>query len=123
MMREGRYAEAEQILIRFARELPHHDHGMVWYELSEVFEQKGDTAHADFAYRKALECEWSSIYALAYGDFLWRVGRAVEAVKLFRKLERSLDPSPYPVAPIINAIEEGIPYESFWERRWPPGES
>ena len=120
-----RYAEAEAILAAFAREEPCFEHGMVWYQLADIFEQKDELESADKAYLNALDCEWSDIYAIGYGAFLWRVGRNENALQLLRELKQRIDAGE--VAPtfaprldsMIDAIEKETEYGAYWsEQPW-----
>ena len=120
-----RYAEAEPILAAFAREEPCFEHGMVWYQLADIFERKGQLESADKAYLNALDCEWSDTYAIGYGTFLWRVGRNGNALASLRKLKQRIDAGE--VAPkfsqridsMIDAIEKQMSYEVYWsEQPW-----
>jgi tetratricopeptide (TPR) repeat protein len=116
-----RYAEAEPVLAAFARELPCFEHGMVWYQLADIFEWKGEFENADKAYLSALDCEWNEIYAIGYGTFLWRVGRRGIALAFLREFKRRVDagevlapPIPQTVGSIIDAIEKQVPHEAYW---------
>jgi hypothetical protein len=120
-----RYAEAEPILAAFAREEPCFEHGMVWCQLADIFERKGQLESADKAYLNALDCEWSDIYAIGYGTFLWRVARNKNALEFLRKLKQRIDAGE--VAPkfsqridsMIDAIEKQMSYEVYWsEQSW-----
>jgi tetratricopeptide (TPR) repeat protein len=126
MMRKGAYESAEAILLRFAEELPDHDHGLVWYELAEVFEHKGELQRAKTAYLRALEIEWNDIYALAYSSFLWEIGQEKEALSFLMEFEKRISagavasPPGVSIDSMIDAIASGVPYEQFWADRWPP---
>jgi hypothetical protein len=120
-----RYAEAEPILVALAQEEPCFEHGMVWYQLAEIFEHKGQIEGADKAYLNALDCEWNEIYALAYGTFLWRIGRNENALALLRELKRRSDARE--VAPtfsqrvdsMVDALEKQMSYDEYWlEQPW-----
>jgi tetratricopeptide (TPR) repeat protein len=119
----GRYAEAEPILAAFAREEPCFEHGTVWYELADIFEQKGQLEAADSAYLSALGCEWNDIYAIGYGVFLWRVARKENALATLRDLKQRIHAGA--VAPtfsqsvdsMIDAIEKQMSYEAYWSKQ------
>lgn len=121
-----RYAEAEPIFAAFAREIPCFEHGMVWYQLADIFERKGQIEKAGRAYLSALECEWSDIYATGYAFFLWRTGRDSELLTLLRDFRhrvsegQAFSPPGPPIDSVIVAIESGTPYEVFCEEHWPP---
>ncbi len=85
------YAEAEPILAAFAREEPCFEHGMVWYQLADIFEQRGQIENADTAYLNALDCEWNEMYAIGYGAFLWRVGQNENALTFLLEFKQSID--------------------------------
>jgi tetratricopeptide (TPR) repeat protein len=126
MMRKGAYEGAEPILLRFAEELPDHDHGKVWYELAEVFAHKGELQRAKSAYLRALEVEWNDIYALAYSSFLWEIGQEKEALSFLMEFKKRISagavasPPGVSIDSMIDAIASGVSYEQFWADRWPP---
>lgn len=121
LFNDDRYAEAEPILETFARDLPCFEHGMVWYQLADIFEAKGQIENAAKAYLSALDCEWNDIYAIGYGTFLWRVGRNDKAVAFLLEFRQRVKagevlapPEPLSLDSIIDAIEGQVQYESYW---------
>lgn len=109
------------ILATFARELPCFERGMVWYQLADIFEAKGQIESADKAYVSALDCEWNDIYAIGYGTFLWRVGQNDKAVTFLRRFKEriAVGDVPAPCEPlsldsIIAAIERWVQFASYF---------
>lgn len=83
---EEHLSAAEIILLLFAEELPDYDHGMVWYELADIFERTSRFNFAEDAYRRALSCEpESDIYLLGLAMFLWRHDKREEARAAFEQ--------------------------------------
>ncbi len=89
---ENRYDDAEPTLLRFATEFPDYDHGKPWYELAQIHEQKGRIAEAEAAYRSALLYDPNfDVYLESFAWFLWRNGKADEALKVATQLRALMD--------------------------------
>jgi Flp pilus assembly protein TadD len=119
---DARYEDAERLLMRFATELPGYDDGIVWYELADLLEIKGDISGADTAYRKALSFDpMYQVYLEAFAYFLFRNGNSTEALSVMRTLRGAIHGASPPKRydRFIVAIEQGISYDAFTKAEGP----
>ena len=77
-------SSAEKLLLRFVAELPGYDHGLVWYELADIYEETGRIEASQSAYENALSYEPdSTVYLEALATFFWRQTNARDARPYF----------------------------------------